>query len=645
VSTTIGASGLIVKAHRRFLDDAAKLPTEITAKVADVVRILREHGAYYPRLETRKLRGNPDGRFRLMDVDYFYRIVAVLEGDYVFLEKVGPHDPTERWGVTASLRDYEQRMEISAEAVERPGRRPDPEAGMFDLGPSLPEIAGSDAVSDVLADFSDEVFDGWVDGTIEDWMVFLSPVQRRAVDRAVGGPARVTGGPGTGKTVVGLHRAASFARAAEPGQRILLTSFVSTIPKVLEGLFERLAPDVVDRCDFSSVHALAMAVLGRGTVRPDHDAAKSRFAACLRRVPERYNLLRFRGRFTEEYLWEEVTRVIEGRGLESNGAYLALARHGRRRQMAPALRAALWGVYEEYRRACDSGPEPVADWDWILKLALDRVRDDGERTRYAAIVVDEAQDISEVGVRFLVNLLEGGSSGRLMLLGDGAQRIYPGGYRLSELGLEVRGRSFPLTVCYRSTDEIMQAVAALGRSISTEDFGEDGLRSLATSTRRVGPRPGLHAFKTAQEEVDWVLGQLDPDDLALDGTAILAFSNREVDRWQDLITGAGLGCVRLDKYSGRPVPGVKVGTFHRAKGLEFGRLFLPGLDAAFPYGDKSDLEALLMAASVLYVAMSRARDRLDISYAGMPSLLLEPVASYCDAEGGPPPLSGDSFSI
>jgi hemolysin activation/secretion protein len=47
---------------------------------------------------------------------------------------------------------------------------------------------------------------------------------------------------------------------------------------------------------------------------------------------------------------------------------------------------------------------------------------------------------------------------------------------LAELGLEIRGRSFPLSVCYRSTDEIMSAVGALGQFVSTEEFGADGVR-------------------------------------------------------------------------------------------------------------------------------------------------------------------------
>ena len=39
------------------------------------------------------------------------------------------------------------------------------------------------------------------------WTVFLHPAQRQWVERDYGGPARVSGSAGTGKTIVALHRA------------------------------------------------------------------------------------------------------------------------------------------------------------------------------------------------------------------------------------------------------------------------------------------------------------------------------------------------------------------------------------------------------------------------------------------------------
>ena len=58
----------------------------------------------------------------------------------------------------------------------------------------------------------------------EKWSVFLHPSQRAVVERSYGGPARVAGTAGTGKTVVALHRAARAVRA-DPGNRVLLTTF------------------------------------------------------------------------------------------------------------------------------------------------------------------------------------------------------------------------------------------------------------------------------------------------------------------------------------------------------------------------------------------------------------------------------------
>ncbi|PKM00841.1 MAG: DNA helicase, partial [Gammaproteobacteria bacterium HGW-Gammaproteobacteria-7] len=47
----------------------------------------------------------------------------------------------------------------------------------------------------------------------EKWSVFLHPAQRELVERRFGGPARVAGTAGTGKTVVALHRAVHLARS------------------------------------------------------------------------------------------------------------------------------------------------------------------------------------------------------------------------------------------------------------------------------------------------------------------------------------------------------------------------------------------------------------------------------------------------
>lgn len=620
--------GLRVFCTRRFLADLDRLTSELVRKVGDAVGVMRSQGVYQGGLLAEKVKGNTDARFRFLRVDLHYRMVAAVEGREILLLKVGGHDETERWGETATLREFEERLEIDTVVLERRKRAPKGMDALLQTRMTLGEIVASDQTSDMIIDCVDGVLEGWHDGTIEDWMIFLSPVQRRAVDRAVGGPARVTGGPGTGKSVVGLHRAVAFASELDGDERILMTSFVRTVPEVLNGLFERLSPEQTSKVAFASVHSLAMKAMGAARPHVDQDAARKRFTRVLHGKPERYRQLNSGARLSDDYLWEEITRVIEGRDISRRVEYLGLQRHGRKRPIAAMVRGLIWDVYEEYRAVCDGGRDPVVDWDRVLQLALTHVREHPPAHRYAAIIVDEAQDISEVGVRFLLGLLEGGTTGRIMLIGDAGQRIYPGGYRLTELGLEIRGRSFPMSVCYRSTDEIMAAVGSLGQFVSTEEFGADGVRGLSTATVRTGERPDLHVFERTEDESRWLIDELDPDDPAMDGTAILVFSNRMAEAWRARLRDAGIGSVGLDQYTGRATPGVKVGTYHRAKGLEFKRLYLPHLDDAYPRGQVDDPDELIEAGSLLYVAISRAKDELHLSYAGRPSMFIEALLPH-----------------
>ena len=91
---------------------------------------------------------------------------------------------------------------------------------------------------------------------------------------------------------------------------------------------------------------------------------------------------------------------------------------------------------------------------------------------------------------------------------------------------------------------------------------------------------------------------------------VLAPTNAKADALARMIRDAGLGVVPLTEYHGRETPGVKVGTYNRAKGLEFKRVILPGLDTSFPWGRQDDIDNVLLQGGQLYVAMSRARDEL-----------------------------------
>ena len=274
---------------------------------------------------------------------------------------------------------------------------------------------------------------------------------------------------------------------------------MKTVPEVMKALFDRLAPDATTKVEARGIHSIVWQVLhDRGmVVTASPEAAKERFDRAIDREREASSRLRERG-FDEGYIWDEIRRVVAGRSLDTLEAYLVVTRHGRRMAMTADDRRGTWKIYQTYMALCRESSPPVVDHETLLRLASRSLESDPPSRRYDAIVVDEAQDITESGVRFLIQLLEGGAAGRLLLVGDGGQRIYPGGYRLADLGLDVRGRSSVLRLCYRSTDEIMSAVGLLGRWLSLGEYGEDGLGQVEVSTLRVGRRPEMHHFASGR---------------------------------------------------------------------------------------------------------------------------------------------------
>ena len=82
-----------------------------------------------------------------------------------------------------------------------------------------------------------------------EWRTFLHPSQRKIAYRAdYSGPVQLTGGPGTGKTVTLLHRAAFLAEHAEtasvsePGGQVLVTAFNGILADSLAAQLDLLVP-------------------------------------------------------------------------------------------------------------------------------------------------------------------------------------------------------------------------------------------------------------------------------------------------------------------------------------------------------------------------------------------------------------------
>jgi superfamily I DNA/RNA helicase len=88
---------------------------------------------------------------------------------------------------------------------------------------------------------------------------------------------------------------------------------------------------------------------------------------------------------------------------------------------------------------------------------------------------------------------------------------------------------------------------------------------------------------------------------------------------------AGVTARGLDRYAGEHGDTVWVGTFHRAKGLEFKRVYMLGLDAPnWPprvpgLEPAAQAEADGRAVRAAFVGLTRARDSLDVVTTRLPA--------------------------
>ncbi len=435
---------------------------------------------------------------------------------------------------------------------------------------------------------------------IESWMVWLDPRQARLVAQQWSGPARIRGPSGTGKSVVALHRA---KRLAAEGKRVLVTSFVKTLPRVQEQLFSRLAPDHRERVEFRGLHSWACRLLDQRGVRLDLDGdPQTWFNLAWQRFGVTSALANLA--VPPRYWFDEVQTVIKGRGITEYDAYAQLSRIGRSTALRPVHREAVWAIFQEYERIRrDLGRH---DWADVLLLARDSLRAQPLEPGYDAVVADEVQDLTCVGAQLLY-ALAGDSPDGLLFVGDGQQAVYPGGFTLAEAGISVVGRAAVLDRNYRNGSQIIAAALGVVADDAYDDLESNrfaGTRDLEVDRDggTVVTRPDSSGL-VAQVGFDHARGVRHGD------MAVLCPINSQAEQWIATLTRDGVPAIALTDYDGRPVDAVKVGTYQRAKGLEFAAVYLPD-HRAVPApqrsneSDDADAERAALERRQLFVAMA-----------------------------------------
>ncbi len=458
---------------------------------------------------------------------------------------------------------------------------------------------------------------------LERWRVFLHPEQKAIVRGHFDGPALVSGGAGTGKTVVGLHRARYLATEVftAPYDRILLTTFTINLAENLSQLMDSLCadePTVRQRIEVTHVHSLVAAVRKQAR-EPFGILSEEQAHQLMRDAVGRHDTLSFPVSF---YLaeWQE---VVQEREALTEEVYLLVDREGRGRGLTRRQRVAIWKVLEAYRQSLVAAKRE--GWSDVVRSA--RLILENKRIvlpqHYRAVIVDEAQDMGTPEMRFLLALV-GQQPNALLLLGDTRQQIYARGSYVRLLHIPIGRRHMQLRVNYRTTEQIRSAASSVvtdAIALTGESLGRDESISLLR-----GPTPSIQLCETQAKEEDALIGVLRSTlstGMLPEEIVVIARSGQILNRFASLLLAEGLPNSRIDGKSPRGV-GIQLATMHRAKGLEFRAVFIVGCSANVlpqPYtGDEDDPAARAdheeRERRLLYVAMTRARELLWISSPG-----------------------------
>lgn len=316
--------------------------------------------------------------------------------------------------------------------------------------------------------------------------------------------------------------------------------------------------------------------------------------------------------------------VIEARGAVTHDEYLTLERRGRGLPLRANLREAIWAVYVAWSAELEH--QGLTTWERVRRQALELALSQPTRP-YQAVIIDEAQDLSPVALRFL--LASVATPQGIYLTADASQSLYQRGFSWKQIhsDLNMRGRTVLLRRNYRNTAAITAACAAI---LAGTDAG-DAESIVQEPAAHQGVAPTLLLAHDDQDETEAIRSFFARAArelrLPLHAGAVLCHSQALAQQIAARLSRQG---VAAEFMSGKQIdlrkPVVKVLTLHSAKGLEFPMVAITRLEAgSLPHDlehlpEEEQAVALDQQRRLFYVGCSRAmRALLVCAVAAAPS--------------------------
>ena len=452
--------------------------------------------------------------------------------------------------------------------------------------------------------------------SLDAWRIFLHPYQRKLVERQTRGPMHISGSAGTGKTVALMHRAVHLANNLKDARdKVLLTTFTTNLSIMIKNQVQKLDPKAANKIEVTNLHALARTVCLRSGWR-GRIAADEEYSDIWEDIWMDPGLGELP--LPREELKKEYFLVIDSNGIDEEDAYLTTVRSGRPRMDRKQRRAA-WPIFRAFQRGLKK--RNLLTFEGAVhqaRLAIEQ----GHKEKYAHVLVDEIQDFSLEALRLIRALspVDKDAPDPLCTAGDGHQRIYRTKIPLKRANINIQGRSWRLKINYRTSEQIRRFAMGIVNGMEIDDLDGGVAVTDGDHSAFKGPDPIIQHCDNEKNEAEaivaWAKTLMADQGLATHEICVTPYK----PEIRSALTTAGIATYQLkprEDDPGSDMPGIRLGTIKRIKGLEFRAVALACADKDDPMNQLTKAEAASRCER--YVAATRAREHLLVTLAGAES--------------------------
>jgi hypothetical protein len=485
------------------------------------------------------------------------------------------------------------------------------------------------------------------------WMLFLHPTQRQAVDADFkGSAARLLGVSGSGKTCIIVHRAVRLAEKYS-NEKILILTLNHSLSKLIQKLIDilldssskqHLSSQIEVRCFWEVCqemlekfedNPLANRIFSSKTdihnetiedIWEEYYTCQNNNLDAEILFPTHQNLLA-RSIFPQNYLKQEFDWIRSAFAQSNRDEYIKVEREGRyipiQEQERHNILKALKGWDE---KMSDVGAIDYLGLANALVPHIDKIQ-----PKYRSILVDEVQDFGTLELKIIRKLCSENEND-LFICGDIAQQVYTKHHKIRQAGFNILPANYTkILKNYRNSREILEAsYAVFKNNISEESLKSDDFEILNPEYANFSsPKPFLRKgdslnseFNSALEYLKGILEDKEKGCISICGGSMFDISKLGLEIGVPVLDG------EMDLSTGK----IFLSDLEQTKGFEFDRMIIINCSKSVIPNSALPKEEWYREMSKLYVAMTRAKKELILSFSNQIADIFSQVEPYFTAD-------------